>query len=216
MQDAVNLKFNGSLVWATLRDPLALEHGGVESLSFNAREFARLGSCRRILIDCRKLDLNRAQIAPDWQQTLLRQFGLPQEARAALVFDRCGVAEVERLRAAVTHGPTIAVFTNLRAAGRWLRAVDAQPLAHRRKALPLGVIKELLHQFVLARRDADRTQLAVDLGALYRFLLDQAEHMGIDPQLAIELYRSNAAQRRPKLVHSREVRKGQPGGIKHA
>ncbi len=205
MKNAVNLTFNGSLVWATLRDPLALEHGGAETLSFGAQEFARLVSCRRILIDCRKLDLSGTPIAPDWQQTLLRQLGLPEDARAALVVDRLRVADVEQLRASVMHGPTTAVFTNLRAAGRWLRAVEAQPLVHPRKALPLGAIKELLYQFVLARRDADKTQLAVELGELYRFLLDQAEHMGIDPQLAIELYRSNAAQRRLKLVHSGEV-----------
>ena len=204
MKNVVNLRFNGSLVWATLRDPLALEHGGVEPLSFGAEQSARLVSCRRILIDCRKLDLNGTTIAPDWQQALLRELGLPENARAALVVDKLPIAELQQLRATVAHGPAIAVFTNLRAAGRWLRAVDAQPLAHSRKALPLGVIKELLHQFVLARRDADKTQLTIELGALYRFLLDQAEHMGIDPQLAIELYRGNAAQRRPKLVHSGE------------
>ena len=202
MKNAVNLTFNGSLVWATLRNPLALEQVGAEPLRFCAQEFARLVSCRRILIDCRKLDLNGTPIAADWQQTLLRQLSLPEDAWAALVFDRLHVADLEQLRATVMHGPTTAVFTNLRAAGRWLRAVDAHPLAHQRKALPLGAIKELLHQFVLARRDTDKTQLAVELGELYRFLLDQAEHMGIDPQLAVELYRSNAARRRPKLVQS--------------
>lgn len=204
MKNAVSLTFNGGLLWATLREPLALEHGGAEPLSFGAQEFARLVSCRRILIDCRKLGLNGTPIAPDWQQTLLRQLGLPEDARAALVVDRLHVTECEQLRATVRHGPTTAVFTNLRTAGRWLRAVDTQPLAQQREALPLGAIKELLHQFVRARRGADKTQLAVELGELYRFLLDQAEHMGIDPQLAIELYRSNAAQRRPKLVHSGE------------
>jgi hypothetical protein len=55
-----------------------------------------------------------------------------------------------------------------------------------------------------SRRDTDRAQLAADLGELYRFLLDQAEQMGIDPQRAIDLNRARAARWRPRLVHSRD------------
>ena len=160
-------------------------------------------SCWRILIDCRKLVAAEVTDPPDWQQTLLGELRLPEGARAALVFDDAHAVNLTLLRTTLIHGQTTAVFTELRAAVRWLRSVDA-PQVRRRKPLPLGAIKELLHQFARARRDGDRVQLATDLAELYRFLLEQAEQMGIDPQRAIDLNRARAARWRPRLVHSRD------------
>jgi len=200
MKTAIDLKFNRGLVWATLRSegPMSVS----EPLNARVQAFARLVSCWRILIDCR--ELGAAGSAADWQQTLLGQLRLPEGARAAMVFDDVRAVNLAQLRTTLIYGQTTAVFTELRAAVRWLRAVDAPPLARRREPLPLGAIKELLHQFARARRDTDRAQLAADLGELYRFLLDQAEQMGIDPQRAIDLNRARAARWRPRLVHSRD------------
>lgn len=204
MNTAIELKFNRGLIWATLSSQVA--HSACEPLNARVQAFARLVSCWRILIDCRQLSAAGAAEAPDWRQTLLGQLRLPEGARAAMVFDDIQAANVTQLRSTLIHGQTTAVFTELRAAVRWLRSVDAPPLARRREALPLGAIKELLHQFARARRDSDRMQLAADLGELYRFLLEQAEHMGIDPQRAIDLNRARAAKWRPRLVHSRDAK----------
>jgi hypothetical protein len=202
MKTAIDLKFNRGLVWATLRGPVA--HAQSEPLNSRVQAFARLVSCWRILIDCRSLVVGGTMVAPDWQQSLLGQLRLPEGARAALVFDALPVLNLTQLRIALTQEQTAAVFTDLRAAVRWLRAVDALPQARRRKAMQLGAIKELLHQFARARRDADKAQLARELGELYSFLLEQARHMGIDPQRAIDLNRARAARWRPRLVHSRD------------
>jgi hypothetical protein len=201
MKTAIDLKFNRGLVWATLRSPDVQSVS--EPLNSRVQAFARLVSCWRILIDCRKVVAAEVTEAPDWQQTLLGQLRLPEGARAALVFDDAGAINLTQLRTTLIHGQTTAVFTELRAAVRWLRAADA-PLARRRQPLPLGAIKELLHQFARTRRDTDKAQLAADLAELYRFLLEQAEQMGIDPQRAIELNRARAARWRPRLVHSRD------------
>jgi hypothetical protein len=206
MKKAIDLKFNRGLVWATLRDLPALERVDAEPLATRVQNFARLVSCWRILVDCRKLASNRAAIVPAWQQLLFGQLRLPEGARAAVVFDEHRIADVGQLRVRLADGQCTAVFTELRAALRWLRAVDAQQSIRGSNAPPLGAIKELLHQFALARRDADKAQLAAEFGELYRFLLDQAERLGIDPQHAIQLYRGNAARRRPKLVHSDGVK----------
>ncbi len=202
MKKAIDLKFNRGLVWATLRDLPTLGRGDAEPLTARVQDFARLVSCWRILVDCRKLASNQAAIVPAWQQLLFGQLSLPEGARAAVVFDEHRIADIGQLRARLADGQSTAVFTELRAALRWLRAVVVPQSGRGPDAPPLGAIKELLHQFALGRRDADKTQLAAEFGELYRFLLDQAEHMGIDPQRAIEMYRSNAARRRPKLVHS--------------
>ena len=201
MKTAIDLKFNRGLVWATLHSPV--DQSGSEPLNSRVQAFARLVSCWRILIDCRKLAAAEVTEAPDWQQTLLGQLRLPDGSRTALVFDDARAVNLTQLRSTLVHGQTTAVFSELRAAVRWLRAVDA-PLARRRQPLPLGAIKELLHQFARARREGDKAQLATDLAELYRFLLEQAEQMGIDPQRAIELNRARAARWRPRLVHSRD------------
>lgn len=210
MKKAIDLKFNRGLVWATLRDVAELERGDAEPLTSRVQDFARLVSCWRILVDCRKLASERAAIMPAWQQLLFGQLRLPEGARAAVVFDEHRIADIGPLRARLADGQSTAVFTELRAALRWLRAVVVPQSGHGPNAPPLGAIKELLHQFALGRRDADKAQLTAEFGELYRFLLDQAERMGIDPQRAIELYRSNAARRRPKLVHSGELK--EPSG----
>lgn len=201
MKTAIDLKFNRGLVWATLHSPVSLP--GTEPLNARVQAFARLVSCWRILIDCRKLAASAVTEAADWHQTLLGQLHLPEGSRAALVFDDTRAVNMAQLRTQLIHGQTTAVFTEVRAAVRWLRAVDA-PLARRRQPLPLGAIKELLHQFAHSRRDGDRKQLASELAELYRFLLQQADQMGIDPQRAIELNRARAARWRPRLVHSRD------------
>jgi len=201
MKSAFDLKFNRGLVWATLHCPVVQQ--GSEPLNTRVQAFARLVSCWRILIDCRKLGATAVTEAPDWHQTLLGQLRLPEGSRAALVFDDTRAVNMAQLRTRLVRGQTTAVFTELRAAVRWLRAVDA-PLTRRRQPLPLGAIKELLHQYAHARRDGDREQLGSDLADLYRFLLEQADQMGIDPQRAIELNRARAARWRPRLVHSRD------------
>ncbi len=200
MKTAIDLKFNRGLVWATLHSPVV--QSASEPLNMRVQAFARLVSCWRILIDCRKLAAAEVTETPDWQQTLLGQLRLPEGSRAAVVFDDARAVNLTQLRTKLIHGQTTAVFSELRAAVRWLRAVDA-PLTRRRQPLPLGAIKELMHQFAHARREGDRTQLATDLAELYRFLLEQAERLGIDPQRAIELNRARAARWRPRLVHSR-------------
>ena len=196
MNSAIDLKFNRGLVWATLHSPVA--QSVTEPLNTRVQAFARLVSCWRILIDCRKLVAAEVTETPDWQQALLGQLRLPEGARAALVFDDARAVNLTQLRGTLIRGQTTAVFSELRAAVRWLRAVDT-PLARRRRPLPLGAIKELLHQFARARRDGDRTQLATDLAELYRFLLEQAQQMGIDPQRAIELNRARAVRWRPRV-----------------
>jgi hypothetical protein len=204
MNKAIELKFNRGVVWATLHGTAAQTVS--EPLSSRVQAFACLVSCWRILIDCRNFGAQDGVLSRDWQQTLLGQLRLPEGARAALVFEDGRDAEFQQLRESLSIGQTTAVFTDLRAAVRWLRGVDAQPLARRRKALPLGAIKELLHQFARSRCDTDKAQLAAELGDLYRYLLEQAEQMGIDPQRAIDLNRARAARWRPRLVHSRGMR----------
>ena len=203
MKTAIDLKFNRGLVWATLHCPVVQSVS--EPLNMRVQAFACLVSCWRILIDCRKLVAADVTEEPDWQQTLLGQLRLPEGSRAALVFDDAHAVNLTRLRTTLIHGQTTAVFSELRAAVRWLRAVDA-PLTRRRQPLPLGAIKELLHQFARARRESDKAQLATDLGELYRFLLEQAKQMGIDPQRAIELSRARAARGRPRRVHTRDLK----------
>jgi hypothetical protein len=204
MNKAIELKFNRGVVWATLHGTVAQSVS--EPLSSRVQAFACLVSCWRILIDCRSLGAQGSVLSRNWQQTLLGQLRLPEGARAALVFENGCDADVQQLRETLSIGQTTAVFTDLRAAVRWLRATDTQPLARRRKALPLGAIKELLHQFARARSDTDKAQLAAELGELYHYLLEQAEKMGIDPQRAIDLNRARAARWRPRLVHSRGMK----------
>jgi hypothetical protein len=201
MKTAIDLKFNRGLVWATLHCPVV--QSGSEPLNTRVQAFARLVSCWRILIDCRKLAESEVSGAADWHDSLLGQLRLPEGSRAALLFDDARAVNLAQLRTRLVHGQTTAVFTELRAAVRWLRAVDA-PLTRRRQPLPLGAIKELLHQFAHTRREGDRAQLASDLAELYRFLLEQADQMGIDPKRAIELHHARAARWRPRLVHSRD------------
>jgi hypothetical protein len=66
--------------------------------------------------------------------------------------------------------------------------------------MQLGAIKEVLHQFAAARRDIPKEQLSLELRELYRFLCRQAQLSGVDPLRAMELYRAEAAKRRPSAA----------------
>jgi hypothetical protein len=90
--------------------------------------------------------------------------------------------------------------TESRPAPATVTAAPAKPATTPNATLQLGAIKELLQLFVLARRDIPREHFSRELRRLYGFLRWQARHGGIDPERALEQYRTDAAKRRPRLV----------------
>jgi len=216
VQDAITFKYNRGLVWATVRGSIGAAMSA--PLGQRVQGFAQQVSCWRILLDCRQVDSAAAQRRPgSWPNALLQRIDLPAGARTALVC--CTTTDPHVARPVVGElAPRAAVFTDMRVAVRWLRAAasprapvgaqadaDAHPEADV-AAVPLGAIKELLHQFARARRDASKAQIARELSELYRYLLEQADRLGIDPQRAVELYRAGRALRHPRLVRTGTVK----------
>ena len=212
MRDAITIKYDRGLVWATVRGSIG------EALSAplgqRVQGFAQQVSCWKILLDCRQVDGGPAQHRPgSWPHGLLRQIDLPVGARTALVC--CTAADRHAARAVTGQAaPEVAVFSDMRVAVRWLRAEASTPSADGAQvnpdtraeaevaAVPLGAIKELLHQFARARRDVSKAQIARELGELYRYLLEQADRAGIDPRRAVALCRASRARRRPRLIRT--------------
>jgi len=198
VRDAIDIKYARGLVWATVSGSADKLLGA--PLKQRVQGFARQVSCWRILLDCRQVvgvDLNRRAT---WQQHMLQHFSLPTGARAALVCCTAVDATVTRPSKNPQTGRPVAIFTDTRVAVRWLRAGVSKLVGPDSAPVPIGAIKELLHQYALARRNGPEAQITRELGELYRYLVEQAGLIGFDAQQVMDAHRAALKPRRPRLV----------------
>jgi hypothetical protein len=195
---SINVEFKRDLAWLTVRDP----HVTATRLSFSVQTISCLRPCARLLIDARPVDAARTHRLRPGPQTWSEQVAVPAGVRVAILFNRRDLDLPVHARTRPGSVSSAAAFTLLRDALRWLRADNLTSAPATAGSLQLGAIKDLLYRFAQARRNAPREQVGSELRELYRFLCDQAQQIGIDPERAMALYRAEAAKRRPRLVHS--------------
>jgi hypothetical protein len=202
-REAIDVRFKRNLVWMTVRD----RRMTATRLTPSVQTISRLMPRARLLIDARPVDAARPHRLRLGPQAWSAQVAVPDGVRVAIL---CNHRDLDLpVHARMRRGAlaNAAAFTRLRDALRWLRSGDLTSAPADAAPLELGAIKELLYRFAQARRNAPREQLRSELGELYRFLCDQAEQMGLDPERAMALYRAEAAKRRPRLVHTVRVTK---------
>jgi hypothetical protein len=182
----------------TVRDPRVT----ATRLTSSVQTISRLMPRVRLLIDGRPVDVLRPHRLRAATQAWSAQVVVPAGVRVAILLNRCNLDLPVVAQARPGSLASAAAFTRLRDALRWLRSGDLKPAPAIAAPLRLGAIKELLYRFAQTGRNTPREQLRSELGELYRFLCDQAEQMGLDPERAMALYRAEAAKRRPRLVHT--------------
>jgi ribosomal protein S20 len=68
------------------------------------------------------------------------------------------------------------------------------PMATAPASPPLGAVKTVMRQFAEAHADSHKDLIGAELREAYRFLCQQAEQAGIDPQRALAKSRAAATQ----------------------
>jgi hypothetical protein len=197
-REAIDVRFKRDLVWMTVRHPQVT----ASRLTSSVQTVSRLRPGVRLLIDARPVDGARPRSFRPGPRAWSEQVAVPVGVRVAILLNRRDLDLPVHARTRTGSLASVAAFTRLRDALRWLRAGDRRLAPAMAAPLELGAIKDLLYRFAQARRNAPREQLRSELGELYRILCAQGQQLDLDPERAMALYRAQTAKRRPRLVHT--------------
>jgi NTP pyrophosphatase (non-canonical NTP hydrolase) len=208
MTSPVDIRINRGMVWATMhRLPDARR---ATQLSARVHDAARLASSRRILIDARLIKTPRRAAPLPWPELLITRLTLPQGTRTALLCSRQALGGSVASASGSALRSTVALFTTQSSAVRWLRSGRRVSPVRTEAPASLRTAKRILRSFAIDRAGADRSQVADELGELYRLLLGYAAQSGIDVEAAMERSRTRATQPRRTRANNRRA-----GRVRH-